>query len=487
MRFFGRSLVGLFLLAMTLGFLGLAANALRAAVEARGARGGGGPAATERVFSANLVMAVPVTAAPVMTVFGQVRAQRTLELRSPRAGTVIYLSPELVEGGAVRAGEVLLRLDPADATAARDLARTDMAEADAEAREADAALLLARDDLAAARAQADLRRQALTRQEDIRTRGIGSDAAVEAAALALSAADQAVLSRRQALATAGARVDRAATGRDRMRINLAEAERALTDTALVAAFDGVLGDVSVVRGGILSANERVADLIDPAALEVSALVSTTQYARMVGPDGAILPLQVTVTLDVAGVPITGTGRLIRAAAAVGEGQAGRRVFAALDAAGGFRPGDFVTLAIAEPPLPDAVVLPASALGSDGMVLALGPEDRLQVLPVTLLRRTGDTVVLAAEGVAEREVVRERQPLLGAGIKVRPVRPGAPAAAQAAVPDMVDLTPERRAELVALVEANARMPAEAKARVLAQLAGGRVPAQTIARIEARGGG
>ena len=56
-----------------------------------------------------------------------------------------------------------------------------------------------------------------------------------------------------------------------------------------------------------------------------------------------------------------------------------------------------------------------------------------------------------------------------------------------VPDMVELTEERRARLVAFVEANTRMPQEAKARVLAQLAEPSVPAQVVARIESRMGG
>jgi hypothetical protein len=98
------------------------------------------------------------------------------------------------------------------------------------------------------------------------------------------------------------------------------------------------------------------------------------------------------------------------------------------------------------------------------------------------------VVLSAAGLDGREVVLERSPFLGAGIKVRPVRPETLAvAAEAPATEMVDLTPERQAELIALVEANGRMPAEAKARVLAQLAEGRVPARVIARLESRGGG
>jgi multidrug resistance efflux pump len=486
MRFFRRSLIGLMLVAATAGFLGLAAQTLREAIAARNAPDEAPAADRERVFTATVapVQAGPVT--PVMTVYGEVRARRTLELRSPRGGTVTALAEGFEEGARVRAGEVLMRLDPSDAAAALAMARADQKKAEAEAREAAAALILARDDLAAAEAQARLRAQALARQEDIRTRGAGSDAAVETAALALSGAEQAVLSRRQALAQAEARVDQAALALDRQAITLSEAERALSETALIAAFDGTLGAVAVVPGRIVQANEKVADLIDPTSLEVSVRLSTVQYGRLLGQDGTLRGVPVTVTLDVAGTAITATGRLARAAAAVGEGQSGRLVFASLDAAGGFRPGDFVTLEIAEPPLAQAALLPATAYGADGAVLVLGTDDRLQAVNVPLLRRMGNQVVVGAADLDGREVVQERSPFIGAGIRVRPVRAGV--AEQAAeIQDMIDLTPARRAELVALVEANPGMPPEAKARVLAQLAEDRVPVGVIARLEARGGG
>ena len=60
-------------------------------------------------------------------------------------------------------------------------------------------------------------------------------------------------------------------------------------------------------------------------------------------------------------------------------------------------------------------------------------------------------------------------------------------ANAADDGLVDLTPERRAALVAFVENNGFMPAEAKARVLAKLREDRVPAEVVQRIEARMGG
>jgi multidrug resistance efflux pump len=487
MRFFGRSLIGLLLLAATVGFLAAALAVMRDALSARLEGGPGAPPARERVFAANVVTARAETVTPALTVFGEVRSRRTLELRSPRAGTVVDLADPFEDGAAVRAGQVLWRLDPRDATAAREMAAADQRAQEAEARDAARALELARDDLAAAEAQRALRAQSLTRQEDLRTRGVGSDAAVETAALALSAADQAVVSRRSALAQAEARVDQAQTALERQAITLAEAERALSETVMRAEFDGVLNAVSVVRGRILAGNERVAELIDPAALEVAIRLSTAQFARIADASGALLPAEVTVRLDVAGAEIATPGTLARVGAAVGEGQTGRQVFAALAAPGGFRPGDFVAVTIAEPPIAGAIALPATAVGSDGTVLALAAEDRLEALPVKLLRRQGDRVLVAAPHLDGREVVAERSPLLGGGIRVRPMRGAGAGPSEQAAADLVELSAERRAALVALVEGNARMPAEARARVLAQLAQDRVPAALVARLETRGGG
>jgi hypothetical protein len=233
-------------------------------------------------------------------------------------------------------------------------------------------------------------------------------------------------------------------------------------------------------------NERLGQIIDPAQLEVAIRLSTAQYARLVDAGGALRPEPVTVALDVLGAEIVASGRLARSAAAVGEGQAGRLVYATLDAAPGFRPGDFVTVRLAEPPLDRVVRLPASALGADGTVLALGPDDRLEALPATLERRQGDHVILSGAVLEGREVVVERSPLLGAGIKVRPVRPESSASAPPA-PALLELTPERRAALIAFVEANPRMPQEAKDRILGQLSQDRVPAQVVERIESRMGG
>jgi biotin carboxyl carrier protein len=486
MRFLRRSLVGLVLVAVTLALLATAAGTLRQAVEDRMAREGNATPARERVFSANVMRVEPATLTPELTVFGELRSRRTLQVRASTGGTVARLSPAFEDGGAVAAGDLLVALDPTEATRAVDIARTDLAEAEAGLRDAERAIGLATDDIAAAEQQLALRERALSRARDLATRGVGSEAAIETAELAEAQAAQAVLSRRQALATAETRLDSARTTLDRVRIGLAEAERRLSETRITAEFGGVLADVAAVEGGRVSQNEKLADLIDPAALEVSFRLSTSQYGRLVGPDGRLVAAIVQVSLDVGGADIVATGTITRESAAVGEGQTGRLLYAALGDAPGFRPGDFVTVEVREPDLTGVALLPATAVDGAGTVLALGADDRLEVIAVEVLRRQGDDVIVAAGAIAGREVVAERSPLLGAGIRIRPLRPGTSAAAPAE-PEFVELSAERRAALVAFVEGNDRMPPEAKARMLAQLAEDRVPAQTVARIEERMGG
>lgn len=485
MRFLFRSALAVVMLAVTLAILGLAAYQIRTGLQARLAEQATPRVARERVFAAAVQSALSGTVTPELLVYGEIRSRRTLDLRAPRSGRIVWIAEGFADGALVREGQPLLRLDPADARAALDLALADRARAEADARDAERALALARDEVASAQGQAGLRQAAVDRQRTLRERGVGSDAALETAELALQAAAQAVLSRRQAVVTAEARVDQAAVALQRLAISIAEAERALAETEIFADFTGRLSGVMVVGGGLVGQNERLAQIVDPDQLEVAVRVSTAQYARLIGADGALRQIPVHVSLDVLGAEVTASGRLERSAAAVGAGQAGRMVYVTLDAAPGFRPGDFVAVRIAEPALSGVVSLPAAALGADGTVLALGPDDRLEAIPVTLERRQADRVILRAPALEGREVVTERNPLLGAGVRVRPVR--ADGAATPAQPDLVELTPERRAALISFVEGNSRMPAEAKARILSQLAQDRVPAQVIERLESRMGG
>jgi len=211
MRFLRQSLTGLFLASLTLGLLVHAAQMIRGAVEARMAEERTAPPARERIFAVGVQRAEAGREIPILEAYGEIRARRTLELRAAASGRVLQMAEAFVEGGEVTQGDVLVRIDPVDAEAARDRVAADLADAEAEVRDADTALAIARDDLAASRDQAELQTRALERQRDLEARGVGTTATVETAELAEAAARQTVLARRQAVAQAEARVAQAVT------------------------------------------------------------------------------------------------------------------------------------------------------------------------------------------------------------------------------------------------------------------------------------
>lgn len=484
MQFLRRSLVGIFLLALTLSLFAWAGFTVSSAVQERMNAEPRSFPQRERVLSVNVVAVTPERIEPQLTAFGELNSTNTFALRALTSGTVLELSPNFVDGGRVQTGELLVKIDPRDAQSSRDRIDADLRDAEAELRDADRALILERDELTAAAEQVTLRQQALTRQRDLAARGVGTAAAVENAELALSGANQAVLSRRQAEAQAQARLDQAATRLDRARLNLADADRALNDTEITAPFSGTLSDVTISQGLRVTANERLGELIDKDNLEVAFRLSTAQYARLTGDDGNLMSAPVVVELQAQGLSLTAQGQITRESASVGEGQTGRLLFARLENASGLRAGDFVTIRVTEPALRGVALVPATAIGANDSALMLDAENRLSEVPVDVLRRQGNDVIIRAPALYGQSIVAERSPLLGAGIAVQPIDPNA----QAVVPEpveMVTLDADRRARLITFVE-ESQMPPPVKTRILDQLAQDEVPSDVVTRLEDRMG-
>ena len=484
MRFLRKSLMGLFLVGATLAIFAFAFLMVRSAIENKddGKRRGGGP--RERTFAVNVVPFEVGQQIPVLKVFGEIQSQRSLDLRAAISGAVIDLHPNFQNGGQVQEGEILLRIDPSNAETGLALVQADMADAQANMRETNRALQLANDEVSAAKEQAALRLKALKRQNDLMERGVGTEASVETAEFAASSAKQAILSRRQSLQATEARLDQTKARLTRVMISLAEAERNLRDTVLLATFSGSLANVTVVKGGTVTNNERIGQLVDPLALEVAFRVSTSQHQRLLNADGVLRNSKISVTLDVLGAEMKTEGALTREAAVVGEGLTGRLLFASLANVKGLRPGDFVTVDITEPALSWVAKLPASALSGTNKVLVIGDDERLKEAVVTLIRRQGDDVLVRSRELRDAKVVAERSPVLGTGIKVRVL--SAEEGEEPEAPSMVALDPERRAKLIAFVEENKYIPKDAKNRILDQLNKPEVPNEMVERLESRMG-
>jgi len=488
MRFVLRSLIALVLICLTVGLVGVGAVQIVASRSAddEGGRPRGG-SGRERTFAVSLDVVTRATAYPQIASYGEVEGARVLELRAPAGGVLTDLAESFRNGAAVQQGDLLFEIDPADATATRDRAAAAVQEASAAVTQAIATRELADDELAAAVAQRTLREAALQRQRGLQARGVGTSTTTETAELAVSQAEQTVLTRRQSMLSQDAAIASTEIALARARIDLAEATRALDDTRYVAPFDGLLTDVTAVPGRRVSQNEQLAVLIDPTVLEVAFQVTNAQFSRLLNDSGALTQAEVTVSLDLDGVPFHVPGRIVRSGAEVAQGQTGRQIYASLDGQGGaiLRPGDFVSISIAEPALQDVTTVPAAALTSASELLIAGEGDRLQVAPVRVLRRQGDEVIVADAPVGARYVMEVR-PQLGAGVAITPIVPmGEQPVVE--VPETILLDPERRARLRAFVEGNTRMPPDIRARTLSALEADEVPRATVERLEGRMGG
>lgn len=483
MRFLIRGLFGIGLLAVTAGLLVLAVGTVYDAFEGRQDAGNRPRADRERAFSANVRQITSLSIRPVIENHGEIRSGRTLELRAASGGAIVELSESFREGGMVRKGDLLFQTDPAPALASLRLAEADLEEAAAELRNAEVALDLSEADVRVAETQLELRRRAQIRQESLKDRGVGTETALETAGLAVSVAEQSVVGKRIALSQAGARAERARLALSRRVIARDEAVRQLEDTSVHAGFDGVLTGVRTVLGGLVNANEKLGDLIDPKALEVVFRVTNREFDRLVAATGGLeaVDVEVIVSPESGAVP----ARLDRVGASVGDGQTGRELFATLGDSGAsrLRSGDFVTVRVREPELRNVTVIPATAASASGEVLVLGEDNRLKAVTAVVLRKQGDELIVDGAGLVGETIVLERVPQLGAGIRVQPRESGAPLFED---PPTVILSAEERTRLSEAVRSNSRMPEAIRNRILEQLAAGELPVETVERLRRMAG-
>ena len=95
---------------------------------------------TERVWTVAVIPAKTENVRPRIKLFGEIVSGRTVDLRPQVAGKILRASPNLVEGGVVRAGEVIVDIDPFDYQAALRQRKAELLEAQGRLKELKAEL-----------------------------------------------------------------------------------------------------------------------------------------------------------------------------------------------------------------------------------------------------------------------------------------------------------------------------------------------------------
>lgn len=291
-------------------------------------------------------------------------------------GRIVWVSPALAAGGFFAADEPLVRLDRADA-------EVKVARAEATA--------------AAARSQAQLARRNGARSRELAQQGIVS-------AMTLDDSENA-----ERVATATQREAEAA---------LDQARRDLQRTELRAPFAGRVREKLVDVGQFVDRGTPLATLYAVDWAEVRLPVADTDLAFLDlrldhrGDAQAQAGPEVELRADFAGRTHRWRGRIVRTEGEIDPQS--RMVHAVARVEDPYGRGDdperpplavglFVQAAIVGRDVSGAVTLPRAALRGNDQVLVVGPDDRLDVRTVRVLRRDRHGVVVG-EGLAAGERV-----------------------------------------------------------------------------------
>ncbi|MEM9781627.1 MAG: HlyD family efflux transporter periplasmic adaptor subunit [Pseudomonadota bacterium] len=409
----------------------------------------------ERRVPVSFVTAAPRALIPSVTGFGTVEPARIWTAVAQVAGPIDYMNPAFLRGGAVAAGDELVRIAAADYQLALDSAEADLSAAEARAEEMRASVRTTAASLEIEREMLEIAEADLARARRLAQTGAISDTVIDERRRDVLAQRAAIqnLENTQTLLPAqveaqeqAARAARAA--RDAAALDLAR-------TVVRAPFDARIASVDVEISQFVSAGTAMGVLDGAAAAEIDvqvpqgrmaalARLASTALAETGGASAPPLLSEAPTTLrpvpaaddgavSVRAVRLEGARRLsaqvalagIGTGTGIGAGTEGRdaalwpaevvRISDAVDAEtrsigvivrvsepyarepGDTRPplikGMFVRVALTAPPVSGVILLPRAAI-RDGRVMLADAEDRLAYAAVDPVFTVDDIAVLA---------------------------------------------------------------------------------------------
>ena len=288
---------------------------------------------------------------------GEVRPQREVAVSPQISGRISYVSPDFIDGGFIRKGQVLVRLEAADYELG--VVRAQSGVASAEQR------------LAREIAEAEIAIQ------DLRELGIENPSP---------------LARREPqMAEARASLESA-------RAQLADAKLALSRTAVVAPFDGRVREETADIGGFASPGQVLGRIFATDVVEVVLPITDEQLGQLGLPlafaeTDAVKGPEVLFSAQVGGLMREWTGRVTRTSAAINSRTRLINVIAELgdpygegaDDGAPMAPGLFVTASLQGDRIEKLKVAPRGAIRSGNQIYIGDPSDgELHIYEVDLV-------------------------------------------------------------------------------------------------------
>jgi RND family efflux transporter MFP subunit len=352
-----------------------ATAAVRKAGSARQAQASAQAAAPSVVefLQSDLVQAATRDLRVALPLSGSLRALNQASVKAKVSGEVLQVLVR--EGEAVRAGQVIVRIDPT---------------------EYEAKVAQARGQMLAARGQFENSRQTWERNRELVGKGFISKTAFD--------------NYQSNLDVARANLDAAQGG-------LAVAQKALNDTVVKAPLDGMVAARAVQPGEKVSPDTRLIDVVDLRVLELEAPVPMADVAR------ASVGQSVQLNVEGAG---QFTGALVRINPAVSQGTRSIMVYVRVQNGDGkLRAGMFARGALVLGERSGVVSVPVSAVRSDGdraFVYVVENGVLTERAVQTGVRDEGSAMVEITSGLAAgAEIVRNNLGTLRSGSRVHRVK------------------------------------------------------------------
>lgn len=390
----------------------------------------------ERATSVRVIVAQNQPVPPSVTGFGIVTPAHTFEAIAQVGGTVEYVNPELLKGGLLPKGDILLRVSPEDFTLAVSQARANILAAEARLNELAvseqnqmAALAIEKEALA-------LKEVDLKRTKKLFASGRVSQSKLDVARSAHLAQRQKVLSIESALALFPTQRDVQLEQIAVYQANLKTAELNLARTELTLPFAARVASATVEVGQFVRSGQTIAVLDGIGAAEVEAQVSVADLRKLLrasGPDTAMFAENATLMTEVLrGLELEARVELSLGQETIEWPAALDRISETLDtktgtigvilqvenAYTGAQPGErppltkgmFVKATLSSTPI-EGIVVPRTSLRV-GQLLIAGKDNRLELLPITP-RLVQDGFIVLSEGLDEgtRVVVSDPGPVI----------------------------------------------------------------------------
>jgi multidrug efflux pump subunit AcrA (membrane-fusion protein) len=353
------------------------------------------PAVQERIWRVEVERAVPERLAPQLTLYGRVETPDLLRATASAAAWVTAVAVR--DGDRVAAGDVLVRLDERDFLPRIAQVRAQIAELEAELASERNRYETDRLALEQEKRLLELARDAVARQERLKTQRVGAEQALDEAEQAAVQQALAVSNREQSLKNHPTRVRALEARLTSNRARLEELELEYERATVRAPYDGIITGVEVTEGDQVAKGAVLARMFALDSLQVRARIPAPYQAELVTALQERDELPADAELGDAGLALA----LTRIAGEAGpSGVDG--LFEITGDPAALRLGQMLTVSLERPARDDVVAVPFRAVYGGGRIYKL-EDGRMVGIDVETLGERHD----AGDGV-ERLLVRSPQ-------------------------------------------------------------------------------